>query len=167
MLIAGRRSGTTTAVAIPGGSAWRPSTWRPPKPATGRQPGRGDRERFLGAALDQVEPAAGLRLPDQEQAGERAAFAQHIRLLRRVLLGARHPAALRITEAELECDHLAGDGIADQRGQRMLAPRAARDVGLEVAQLILVGLDRLGRDAPLLEVEPGRATGRDRDQPVE
>ena len=77
-----------------------------------------------------------------------------------MLLGARHPAALRITEAELECDHLAGDGIADQGGQGMLAQRPTRDVGLKIPELILVGLDRLGWDAPLLEMQPGRTTGR-------
>ena len=79
----------------------------------------------------------------------------------------RHPAALRIAEAELECDHLAGSGIADQGGQGMLTQRPGRDVGLKIPELILVGRDRLGRDTALFEVEPGRATGRDRHQPVE
>ena len=83
-----------------------------------------------------------------------------------MLLGARHPAALRITEAELECDHLAGAGIADQGGQGMLAQRPTRDVRLKIPELILVGLDRLGWDAPLLEMQPGRATGRDRLEPA-
>ena len=83
-----------------------------------------------------------------------------------MLLGARHPAALRITEAELECDHFAGGGIADQGGQGMLAQRPARDVRLKIPEFILMRLDRLSRDASLLEMQPGGATGTSAGPPA-
>ena len=168
MLIAGRRSGHHDRGRDPGRQRLAAEHLPATEAGHGHAAGRRDRQRLLGAALDQVQagrraPAAPIRNRPASEPPLRSTY---------VFLGGC--CLVRATRPPCGSQKLSWNAITSPvtasriRAASACSPRGRPGMSASrYRSSILVGRDRLGRDAALLEVEPGRATGRDRHEPVE